>query len=82
MLRAIGRAVRLAQPKGTQYITGNYVPNGTSRALGDTFFYQYFVPNGTLLRRFWNEFLKNETHIFYTPACGTIYPHKTLKRQN
>ena len=48
------------QPKGTQHITEYHVPNGTSRALGDTFFYQYCVPNGTLtppLFNFWKHLL-------------------------
>ena len=34
-------------PLGTQHIAVNHVPNGTSRAYVDTFFYQHFVPNGT-----------------------------------
>ena len=87
------------QPKGTQHITENHVPNATSRALGDTFFYQYrvlrtqykyFVPNGTLLRRFLlalcaaqvNIFLKNKTHIFDTPPIRFLKPQTSnLKPQ-
>jgi len=55
------RAVRYAIFRGISR------PYGTSRASKVTFFYQHFVPNGTLvssLINFLNIFLKNEHHIF------------------
>jgi len=74
-LRENGRAVRYAILRGISR------PYGTFRVSAVAFFYQHFVPDGTLtppLFKFLNVFLKNKTRIFYTPPLK----YKIYKQTN